>query len=109
MLLQSLIDTPEKVERATRRQAELETLVLAAGGIAGPGSLGEASRSNRSGERLMKKILPEAELARDERFVRSRIEDAFFDPRGARLADRATPAPPRWPPTGPPRPSARAR
>src|SRR5882724_4512134 len=38
----------------------------------------------------MKKLLPEAELARDERFVRSRIEDAIFDPRGSRLADRAT-------------------
>ncbi len=41
MLLQSLIDTPEKVERAGRRQVELEALYLASGGIAGPGSLGE--------------------------------------------------------------------
>jgi hypothetical protein len=40
MLLQSLIETPEEVERATRRQAELEQLILAAGGVAGPGSLG---------------------------------------------------------------------
>jgi hypothetical protein len=40
MLLQSLIDTPEKVERATRRQAELERLYIASGGVAGPGSLG---------------------------------------------------------------------
>ena len=40
MLLQSLIDSPEKVERAHRRQAELEGLVVASGGIAGPGSLG---------------------------------------------------------------------
>ncbi|MDQ1535216.1 MAG: hypothetical protein QOF28_2977, partial [Actinomycetota bacterium] len=38
----------------------------------------------------MKKLLPEAELARDERFVRNRIEDAIFDPRGARLATRNT-------------------
>jgi hypothetical protein len=43
MLLQSLIDSPEKVERASRRQAELEALVLASGGISGPGSLGETS------------------------------------------------------------------
>ena len=42
MLLQSLIDTPEKVERASRRQLELEQLVLASGGIAGPGSLGDS-------------------------------------------------------------------
>lgn len=40
MMLQSLIDTPEKVERANRRQAELERLYLESGGIAGPGSLG---------------------------------------------------------------------
>jgi hypothetical protein len=44
MLLQSLIDTPEKVERATRRQQELETLYLASGGVAGPGSLGEVAQ-----------------------------------------------------------------
>ncbi|MFM7224629.1 MAG: hypothetical protein ACKO1Y_04225 [Actinomycetota bacterium] len=40
MMLQSLIDTPEKVDRANRRQAELEHLYLESGGIAGPGSLG---------------------------------------------------------------------
>jgi hypothetical protein len=43
MLLQSLLDTPEKVERAARRQQELEALYLASGGIAGPGSLGAPS------------------------------------------------------------------
>ena len=41
MLLQSLIDTPDKVERAARRQAALEQLYIASGGVAGPGSLGE--------------------------------------------------------------------
>ncbi len=41
MLLQSLIDTPDKAERAARRQADLETLYIASGGITGPGSLGE--------------------------------------------------------------------
>jgi hypothetical protein len=49
MLLQSLIDTPEKVERAHRRQAELEALVLASGGIAGPGSLGEVQENKENG------------------------------------------------------------
>jgi hypothetical protein len=43
MLLQSLIDTPAKAERAARRYQELETLYVASGGIAGPGSLGEQS------------------------------------------------------------------
>jgi hypothetical protein len=42
MLLQSLIDTPEKVERASRRAQQLEELYLASGGITGPGSLGES-------------------------------------------------------------------
>jgi hypothetical protein len=41
MLIQSLIETPEEVERAARHQARLETLLLAAGGIAGPGSIGD--------------------------------------------------------------------
>ena len=41
MLLQSLITTATAVERAAAHQARLETLVVAAGGIAGPGSLGQ--------------------------------------------------------------------
>jgi hypothetical protein len=40
MLLQSLIATPEEVERAANRQRELEELMLAAGGITGPGTIG---------------------------------------------------------------------
>jgi hypothetical protein len=41
MLLQALIETPEEVERAARRQIELESIVVRAGGIVGPGTLGE--------------------------------------------------------------------
>jgi hypothetical protein len=41
MLLQSLIDTPEEVERAAAHQARLQKLLLASGGIAGPGTLGD--------------------------------------------------------------------
>ena len=44
MLIQSLLDTPEKVARAGRRQEELEQLVRTAGGVAGPGSLGEPAQ-----------------------------------------------------------------
>ncbi|MEM8922829.1 MAG: hypothetical protein AAGD35_04945 [Actinomycetota bacterium] len=40
MILQSLITTPEQVQRAATRQAELTTMLLAAGGVAGPGSIG---------------------------------------------------------------------
>ncbi len=40
MLIQSLIETPEEVERAAAHRARLEKLILAAGGIAGPGSIG---------------------------------------------------------------------
>ena len=43
MVLQSLIQTDDEVARAARRQAELETLITRAGGIAGPGSLGTPS------------------------------------------------------------------
>jgi hypothetical protein len=43
MLLQALIQTDDEVARAARRQAELETLITRAGGIAGPGSLGAPS------------------------------------------------------------------
>ena len=38
----------------------------------------------------MKKMLPESELARDERFVRTDISDRIFDPRGPKLALRNT-------------------
>jgi hypothetical protein len=40
MLLQSLITTPEEVERASNRQRELEQLIVAVGGITGPGTIG---------------------------------------------------------------------
>jgi hypothetical protein len=40
MLLQSLLETDEEVDRATRHQAQLEKLIMRAGGIAGPGSIG---------------------------------------------------------------------
>ncbi len=38
----------------------------------------------------MKKFLAESELARDERFARTKIEDRIFDPRGAKMATRNT-------------------
>ena len=41
MLIQSLLETPEEVDRAAARQAELEKLLLAAGGICGPGTIGD--------------------------------------------------------------------
>ncbi|HEY8093611.1 MAG TPA: hypothetical protein VID93_07495, partial [Acidimicrobiales bacterium] len=40
MMIQSLLDTPEQVARAAARQAHLEDLIVAAGGITGPGSIG---------------------------------------------------------------------
>ncbi len=41
MLIQSLIETEEEVQRAADRVAHLEKLMLAAGGIAGPGTIGD--------------------------------------------------------------------
>jgi hypothetical protein len=43
MLIQSLLETEAEVRRAAEHQARLETLLLAAGGIAGPGSIGMAT------------------------------------------------------------------
>ena len=40
MIIQSLIETPEEVDRAAAHQVRLEKLVLAAGGVVGPGSIG---------------------------------------------------------------------
>lgn len=40
MMVQSLIETPEDAKRAADHHAELTSLMLAAGGIAGPGSVG---------------------------------------------------------------------
>lgn len=46
MILQSLLDTPEAVQRAADHQSKLEKLMLAAGGIAGPGSIGMGSTAD---------------------------------------------------------------
>ncbi len=43
MLLQSLIASDDEVDRAAAHQARLEKLMVAAGGIAGPGSIGFGS------------------------------------------------------------------
>jgi hypothetical protein len=40
MLIQSLLETEEEVLRAASHQGRLESLIVAAGGIAGPGSIG---------------------------------------------------------------------
>ena len=40
MILQSLIETPEEAARAAAHQQKLESIMIEAGGIAGPGTLG---------------------------------------------------------------------
>jgi hypothetical protein len=40
MMLQSLITTPDHVRRAADHQARLEAIMVEAGGITGPGSIG---------------------------------------------------------------------
>jgi hypothetical protein len=42
MMIQSLLTTPEDARRAANRQAELEALIIVAGGIVGPGSIGDS-------------------------------------------------------------------
>ena len=41
MMLQSLITEPAELQRAVDHQAKLQQLLLAAGGIAGPGTIGD--------------------------------------------------------------------
>jgi hypothetical protein len=42
MLIQSLLTAPEDAVRAANHQAKLEAMMIAAGGIVGPGSIGDA-------------------------------------------------------------------
>jgi hypothetical protein len=42
LMLTSLIQSPEEVDRAIARQATLEKLLVASGGICGPGTIGDA-------------------------------------------------------------------
>ena len=42
MIIQSLLETDEEVERAAKHQIRLESIMVRAGGIAGPGSIGGA-------------------------------------------------------------------
>jgi hypothetical protein len=48
MLIQSLIDSDAEVDRAANHQARLEKLMLAAGGITGPGTIGSAYDSQEA-------------------------------------------------------------
>jgi hypothetical protein len=50
MLVQSLLDTPAEIERASSHQAKLEALLVAAGGVAGPGSVGSFDPAEQPGE-----------------------------------------------------------
>jgi hypothetical protein len=45
MILQSLIETEDEIDRAAAHQTKLSKLMLAAGGIAGPGSIGSNERT----------------------------------------------------------------
>jgi hypothetical protein len=49
MLIQSLLETPEEIDRAAAHQVKLEKLLLAAGGVAGPGSIGSTQVTSEVG------------------------------------------------------------
>jgi hypothetical protein len=49
LMLQSLITTPEHARRAAEHQARLEQIMVEAGGIAGPGTIGGAADHEGSG------------------------------------------------------------
>ena len=40
MIIQSLLETPDEVDRAAAQEAKLTKLIIAAGGVTGPGSVG---------------------------------------------------------------------
>jgi len=50
MMIQSLIETPEEVDRATAHQVRLEKLLVEAGGITGPGSIGMGTEGKQAQE-----------------------------------------------------------
>lgn len=50
MLIQSLLDAEEKVQRAADHQARLEKVISVAGGVAGPGSIGDPWTSDEHEE-----------------------------------------------------------
>ena len=49
MLLQSLITTSDQVQRAADHQAKLEAIMVEAGGITGPGSIGTSVSTSTEG------------------------------------------------------------
>ena len=49
MMIQSLIETPADVARAAAHQQRLEALMVVAGGVAGPNSIGMAATTNADG------------------------------------------------------------
>jgi hypothetical protein len=49
MLLQSLIRTPDQVRRASEHQARLEAIMVEAGGICGPDSIGFGADTSTEG------------------------------------------------------------
>ncbi len=84
MLIQSLTETPDHVDRATAHQAEAREVDVGCRGNRRARIDRLANRRRRSngpGGRVVKKHLPADELARDQRFVRSQIMDGFNDPR----------------------------
>jgi hypothetical protein len=50
MLLQSLITTPDHVRRANEHQQRLEAIMVEAGGITGPGSIGVGGNTESEGD-----------------------------------------------------------
>ena len=72
MLIQSLIETDEEVERAAAHQARAREAHARGRRHRRPRFDRYASRAQPRGGRRMKKTLPVEELARDERFVRGR-------------------------------------
>ena len=106
MMIQSLLETRTRSARATRTRP-VWRLMVEAGGIAGPGSIGAGEPSDtavssghgltgpRKRSQLMRQFFPVEELARDERFNRITMRDRMADPRTAMIGRETGHGPPR--------------
>ena len=95
MLIQSLIETPEDVERATAHQAKLESHHGGGRWDHRSGLDRVPERQGRKGERgtrrtTMRRFFPVEELARDERFNTITMRERMADPRTAMIGPPGT-------------------
>ena len=81
MLIQSLIETDEEVDRAARASGPAREAHAGRGRHRRPRLHRHAAGTTRGGSSVMRKSFPVEELARDPRFVRVEMRERLADPR----------------------------